>query len=275
LTTDAWSDWSSLGGAFTTTPSAIVRSDGVVELFAVDALGIAWHDESDSSIPGGWSGFRMLTTRDLGDGGADASMASQPAPRLASRPMPLRLSDGHVELFATTPTGALVRSVRSSVWGPFTTVASGVVGEPAPTTAGGITDVFVRSSSNVVSHVTITGQQVGALTPSGLTSAVDPFAWARTDQTLEVFALRTADSTIMHATRDTLGQLSAWSELGQVVDACDATPTTVPTSDAGSPSAPSSDGDSGCATRPGSASAGWSILLLLAVIRIVRRRCVS
>ncbi len=267
LGTSAWTTWSSMGGTFVSTPTAIIRGDNNAELFSTDSTGQAWHNES-GPYPGGWSGFRLLSV-ETADAGPTGDAGAMP---IASRPVPVRWPDGHVEVFAVTPGGDLVSSSRTTSWSPFSTIASGVRGEPSVVISSGAPEVFVRDAQNAVMHTssTMTGWQ--PLTPLlTQTSSVDPWAWQWMDGTVEVFAAHDdgqGDATLSHVRRDPSGTWGSWQVLGGPIDVCDAPGV----GSDGGPTMPGSSAGCGCTTAGDRSPRGAIFALTALAFAMVRRR---
>jgi len=267
FSTSAWTTWAALGSgeAFASTPTAIIRGDNVAELFAIDASGQAWHAEGASS--GGFGGWNLLL-----DESADAGpLPSEP---LASRPIPVRWPDGHVQVFATTPSGSLVTSTRTTSWSPFTTILTGIRGEPATVISSGQAEVFVRDVNGAVSHTWPIASGWQPLTPLlAQTSSVDPWAWTWMDGTVEVFAAvddGAGAATLSHVLRAPNGTWGTWQTLGGPIDVCDGQNVG---SDGGPLAPPPSGSGGGCSCtvgREGSPRAALAFIALGAVL--VRRR---
>ncbi|MEJ7734145.1 MAG: GH25 family lysozyme, partial [Polyangiaceae bacterium] len=80
--TDVWSAWKALGDVkLATGVSVILRGDGRAQMFGTDGDGVGWHALS-AETAGEWEEWKAL------DG------------EIASRPVPVRWPDGHLELFA-------------------------------------------------------------------------------------------------------------------------------------------------------------------------------
>ncbi len=266
FTASAWTAWSSMGGAFVSTPTAIIRGDSTGELFAIDAAGQPWHAESSAS---GWSAFRSLLPL------SDAGVTSQVA--LASRPVPVRWPDGHMQVFAASTSGDLVTSTQTTSWGAFTTIASGVHGEPAAVIGSGQPDVFVRDSNNVVNHTwpLAAGWQPLTAVSTPMTASVDPWAWQSLDGSVEVFAALDdghGDATLSHVRRDPAGTWGTWQALGGPIDVCDGQGPVG--SDAGTPPPGSSSGGCACdvTTTNGSPRAAFLTLVMFGGAVVRRRR---
>src|SRR5262249_9841306 len=113
---DSWFDWTSMGGSdLVTGAAAIVWGDGHGEIFATDSTGTAWHDWS-GDFPSGSHGWEPLEGV------------------VASRPIPVRWPDGHVDVFGRGASGELVVSPYDpAARPPFSVLGAGtrIQGEPS------------------------------------------------------------------------------------------------------------------------------------------------
>ncbi|MHB8418492.1 MAG: GH25 family lysozyme [Myxococcales bacterium] len=175
-----WSGWESLGGALATGVSPILDKSGDALLFATDAHGQAWYNESDRPTGGGWKGWKHI-------GGGT----------LSSRPVAVRDPNGELRLFARGQDGKLYGSTSNrDGFSHFELLESDfdLAGEPAVAVDDGYVEVFVRGLSNKVSRATLDPKthklgRFERMSEDEFSS--DPFAWARTDGFVDVFAVTT------------------------------------------------------------------------------------
>jgi lysozyme len=224
----AWSGWSAFGGTgLVTAPSPILWGDGHGEVFSTDASGLVWHtwSGSGSAYPGGWHAWDSF-------GGAN----------IASRVVPVRWADGHVQVFARGTDDQLYQSVVNSTgWVPLAVVNAGstIQGDPAVimnvSGKGGTPgpEIFARDPNNQVVHAWWTGSAWGAWTPLlNQTAASDPLGWIRLDGSAAVFVVDPSGN-LLRTYHDPTNGWTSWMSIGTGIDAC-ASPSTIPP-DAGTP----------------------------------------
>ncbi|HUB07416.1 MAG TPA: GH25 family lysozyme [Myxococcales bacterium] len=177
--TKRWSSWDSLGGDLATGASPILNRSGDALLFATDAKGEAFYDESDRSTGEGWKGWKSL-------GGT-----------LGSRPVAVRDPGGTVRIFARGQDGKLYGAHSTdSGFSKFEVIDDtfAFAGEPSAAVDDGKVEVFVRGLSDKVSYATMdpkTDKFGRFVRLSEDDFASDPFAWQRPDGRVEVFAVTT------------------------------------------------------------------------------------
>jgi len=206
-----WSGWQSLGGNFVTGAGAISWGDGHVEIFATDSSGKVWHNWT-GDFPGGWHGWESIEGN------------------IASRPVPVRWPDGHVEVFARGTDGLLYHSWYAGEpgWVTFVPESTGVrfEGEPsvamnpegAGTPAG--PEIVVRGQDSKVLHTWWDGTSYRQFEPLGNQStASDPFAWIRTDGTMEVFVID-PEGNLAHIRRSESKIWGEWKIIGSGLEPC-------------------------------------------------------
>jgi MYXO-CTERM domain-containing protein len=212
-TTAGWSGWGSLGGAnLASGPGAIVWGDGHAELFALDASGDLWHSWSGTgaAFPGGWAAWAQLATPIA----------------MASKPVPVRWPDGHVELFVRGSDNQLYHSNFSTTsgWPTFSVLSAGyaIVGEPsAIMNPSSIAEVFARDSTGNVVHTFGNGTTYSTFSSLGnvISAASDPFGWIRGDGNAEVFAVD-GSGDLVQIYRDPTTNWGSWSAIGSGFDSC-------------------------------------------------------
>ena len=185
-TQSSWGGWATLGGVsgmFATGASTILASDGHAEAFAIDKSGGAWHIETGTSVPPVWGQWASI-------GGAT----------LATRPIPARWSDGHVQLFARGTDNTLyTSSYVSGAYPNFTSLnpTQVIAGEPSLLVYADYgPEIFARDTSGDVIHMWNNLMNAGQ-SPSwstwandfGQVIASDPMAWLRPDGLAEVFGV--------------------------------------------------------------------------------------
>jgi hypothetical protein len=211
LDRSGWSGWQTLGDArFVTGAAPILSDDGRAELFATDAKGIAWHNRSHDSLTA-WHGWAPLSGK------------------ITSRPIPVRWSDGHLEVFARGGDGYLVHSEFVGKWTAFSRVDSTMEmsGEPSAimnvashdVVAG--PEVFVRDETGRIVHTVWDGDDFTPLAPLGdrvVTS--DPLGFVRSGGRAEVFAVDDGGTLIRSYHAHGSGW-SVWAAIGgEELDGC-------------------------------------------------------
>ena len=215
-TKSSWGGWQSMGaitGAFASGAGPILWNDGHGEIFAIDATGGAWHDATNTASPPVWGGWKPIA------GGP-----------LASRPIPARWADGHVQVFARGTDDVLYMSDSSSgVFAAFTAL------NPTQTLAGYPSvlvypdygpEIFARAASGEVMHMWNSAPDAGGATGSWSAWASDlnevlssdPLAWMRPDGLAEVFGVD-GSGNLVKSLHDG-PTWSAWATLGTGFDAC-------------------------------------------------------
>lgn len=105
-----WSGWNSLGGSYTTAPTAYYNWDGRLEYFVTDSIGQVWHGWQ-TSAGGGWQPAGIL-----GCCVAQGTVAVE------------MNADGRLELFAVNPSGSMVHIWQISAgsgWSGFGPLGAG------------------------------------------------------------------------------------------------------------------------------------------------------
>ncbi len=225
--TAGWSGWGGLGGTnLVSGPGVIVWGDGHAEVFALDGAGDLWHSWSGTgaAFPGGWSAWGKLPT----------------ANTMASKPVPVRWSDGHVELFVRGTDNQLYHSNFSTTsgWPTFSVLSAGslIFGEPsAIMNPSNIAEVFARDATGNVVHTFGDGTTYSTFSSLGnvIDSASDPFGWIRGDGNAEVFAVD-GSGNLIQIYRDPTKSWGTWTTIGSGFDSC---APALPVLDAGVPDA--------------------------------------
>jgi hypothetical protein len=250
-----WSGWEAhVSGTaapkLATGVAPIVWGDGHAEIFATDEAGVAWHDWT-GNFPGTWHGWEVLA-------------APKSGVAIASRPIPVRLGDGTVTVFARGTDDLLYVSTHAgATWSAFTAfdAATKVFGEPSATWDPHAKAAVVVTR-NAYGHVLAAraggggggGGGGGAMLArvGAQIAASDPFAWLRADRTLDVFAIDPGGA-IASAHDDGTGKgFGAWVSVGAGLDACSA-PLAV---DPDAPDGGADGGANGGANGDGSGTSG-------------------
>jgi len=215
-TTSSWGGWKSMGavtGKFATGAAPILAGDGHADLFATDAAGGAWHNATGTSSPPVWGGWKAM-------GGGP----------IASRPMPARWGDGHVQVFARGTDDHLYTSDSASAGGDagaafssFTVLnASQVIaGEPSVLVYPAYgPEIFARDGAGDVLHMwNDAGTWSAWSNDLGQVLASDPLAWIRPDGLGEVFGVDAAGN-VVRSLHGVPTAWSAWSTIGKGFEAC-------------------------------------------------------
>ncbi len=174
-----WNGWTSLGGGLATGVSPILNHTGDAVLFALDPSGQPWFDQSRRSTGDGWDGWKRIDSRE----------------KLSSRPVAVRDPNGDLRVFARGQDGKLyLSSSTRQGFSPFELVdeSFGFAGEPSASVDDGNVEVFVRGDSGKISvaAMNMRTHKMGRFERIGndLVDS-DPFAWARPDGRVELFAV--------------------------------------------------------------------------------------
>jgi lysozyme len=248
-TGNAWSDWGSMGGTAATGVGPMLWGDNHAEIFVADKDGVCWHNFSGSGaqFPGGWF-EKWLSIEGT----------------IASRPIPVRWADGHIETFARGTDGHLVHSYYDAAqnkWIPWEVLSPGVTiqGEPSvvmnPEGAGASAgpEVFARDANGKAVHLWWSGGKFNDFTPLGdQPIGSDPFGWIRADGRGEVFAIDPT-GTLLHTYRGDQGW-TTWAAIGDSTDL----DTCVPGSGAGGEGGAGGAGGSGAGVGGSSGPGGYN-----------------
>jgi GH25 family lysozyme M1 (1,4-beta-N-acetylmuramidase) len=222
-TQSSWGGWAVLSPTavkFATSAGPILWNDGHAEVFVADVTGTVWHNATSAPEAGTgavWGGWK--------------SIAGGP---IASRPIPARWADGHVQVFARGTDDTLYTSEYASGFPAFTPLnpTQTFAGEPSVLVYPSYgPEIFARGAKNDVIHMWNTAGVWSAWADDfGQVSASDPMAWLRPDNLAEVFAID-ASGNVVKSLHDS-STWSTWSTIGSGFDACQGGTTLI---DAGTP----------------------------------------
>ncbi|MHB1843918.1 MAG: GH25 family lysozyme [Deltaproteobacteria bacterium] len=248
----SWSGWQSLGGVLTSGVGPIMWENGTAEIFGTSPNHGVYHmwSGSGAGFTGGWSSWQPLGTGSM-----------------ASRPIPVRWPDGHVEVFATGADGQLYHDwfdMQTGWQAAFQQLSPGfqIIGEPSVIMNPGGAEVFARDAQGYVVHLWYTSAGWTNFTRLGAQrSQSDPFAWIRGDGQAEVFAIDPSGALVRNLrSGSTWG---SWSSIGTGLDPC--APALPPTTTGGSTGGTATSGGStggktttGGGTTTGSSTSGGS-----------------
>jgi MYXO-CTERM domain-containing protein len=142
---------------------------------------------------------------------------------LASRPIPARWADGHVQVFARGTDGHLYTSDSTGgVFGAFTVLnpSQVIAGEPSVLVYAAYgPEIFARDTSGDVIHMwNASGAWSAWANDFGQVVASDPMAWLRADGLAEVFGVDGSGNLVksLHSG----ATWTSWSTIATGVDAC-------------------------------------------------------
>jgi uncharacterized protein YvpB len=181
-TGSAWSNWTSLGGPFSSAPSVASWGPGRLDVFAVGPDGALWHRWFDA---GQWSGWSSL-------GGV-----------LTSGPAVAAWSPGRLDIFALGQDRSLWHLAWAGTWYPWSPLGGVLTSNPAVASwAPGRLDVFALGQDRSLWHLVWNGVWYAWASLGGVLTA-DPAVAAWGPGRLDVFG-RGQDSALWHVNYDTV-----------------------------------------------------------------------
>lgn len=250
---DQWSGWTSLGGGFTSAPSAIVWPGGFSTVFARGGDGQVWAINYDPSTGGygGWyplggdvssapaaavgGGMITLAARNRADGrllvrnfnGSSWEPWIALGGALQTAPAVARTTQGSVVVAAGVDQALWSASYEGSGWSSLSLggIASS---EPAVTAEGPTARVVVRGAGRRVWGIDKTGTSWGLWTPiRNELSVGEPLQVVNDGGYLNVLAL-SSDGGLFATTRPPTGRFQSWYSLEDGDSAVVPTPTEEP-----------------------------------------------